>query len=232
LSLSDSTISKTETGSSSTLTATITVKNFSQPLEETLQKGDTFIFLQESERQAEGSVEVQGNNTILIRDIAHTWLQGLETGMHQVGVQVSTDSATVSEQNMATLTITDSDCDGQTDEVCENDACIDHDGDGFNKETDECPSGRDCNDNDSEINPNADEICGNDKDNNCDGEKKECPENCTDKDGDGFGIEGQNEDCPREGIDCDDTNPNINPEAEEVCGNQVDENCDGKDTPC
>jgi hypothetical protein len=43
-----------------------------------------------------------------------------------------------------------------------------------------------------------------------------------DDDGDGY----------YEGDDCDDTAPSIYPHAPETCGNGIDEDCDGEDTPC
>lgn len=46
--------------------------------------------------------------------------------------------------------------------------------------------------------------------------------NCFDEDGDGFG--GGPGDCP----DCDDTNPRANPGLDEICGDRVDNNCDGE----
>jgi SOS response regulatory protein OraA/RecX len=45
--------------------------------------------------------------------------------------------------------------------------------------------------------------------------------NCTDLDGDGY-----YRDCDPE--DCDDTNPAINPDADELCYDQIDNNCNGK----
>ena len=47
-----------------------------------------------------------------------------------------------------------------------------------------------------------------------------------DADGDGY-VAGTDP-----GQDCDDTNPDIHPDAVEICGNAVDENCDGSADPC
>src|SRR5699024_2959238 len=42
--------------------------------------------------------------------------------------------------------------------------------------------------------------------------------NCVDEDGDGYGIEGHNSDCPvPDVVDCDDSNPNIYPDAPDSC---------------
>lgn len=53
-------------------------------------------------------------------------------------------------------------------------------------------------------------------------------EACSDNDRDGFSPDGG--DCG--GVDCDDTRPDIYPSALEVCGNSLDENCDGYAEPC
>ena len=50
--------------------------------------------------------------------------------------------------------------------------------------------------------------------------------NCPDNDGDGYSGAF----CG--GLDCDDTNPAINPVAAETCGDNIDQNCDGRNEVC
>lgn len=89
---------------------------------------------------------------------------------------------------------------------------IDADGDGVGP----C---NDCDDNDSSVYPEAPELCDG-KDNNCD---TVIPADEMDSDGDGFMT------CDG---DCDDLDYYINPDAYELPGNTVDENCDGSLGAC
>ena len=101
----------------------------------------------------------------------------------------------------------------------------------------------DCDDTDPDANPSADEYCdGHDDD--CDGTVDEydavdATQWWTDADGDGFGDPttvqtacDQPSGTISVGDDCDDTVAAINPGAEEVCGDGVDDDCDGADLPC
>ena len=109
--------------------------------------------------------------------------------------------------------------------------CEDVDQDGFFA-GDGCQAGliQDCDDLNAQINPTAPEVCGNDVDENCDGQMEaDCPDKCEDKDQDGH--IGLTTDCPK-GDDCVDTNDAIHPDATEICGNGVDEDCSGADLEC
>jgi len=101
--------------------------------------------------------------------------------------------------------------------------CFDNDGDGYNRTTAECPTGKDCDDTNASIHPGATEIYCNDIDEDCDGYDA-C--NCLDNDGDGYN--GTTAECPI-GTDCDDTNASIHPGATEIYCNGIDEDCDGVD---
>ena len=120
----------------------------------------------------------------------------------------------------------DQDCDGMDGEYICN-PLPDADGDGWSE-------GEDCNDFDPTIYPGAPEECCDTVDRNCDGVAGVPADdiicNCfpwpDDLDGDGYFLSGPGP------IDCDDSDASIHPGAEEVCGNDVDENCDGIAEPC
>jgi hypothetical protein len=83
--------------------------------------------------------------------------------------------------------------------------------------------GGDCNDHDPAIHPGAPEIVGNFKDDNCDGRADEdahgmASTDAMDRDHDGYTI--------AQG-DCDDTNPMVHPGMPEICGDGLDNDCDG-----
>jgi len=102
----------------------------------------------------------------------------------------------------------------------------------------------DCDDADSSIHPTADEIIGDNLDNNCD-----LIEHCyLDDDGDGavdterlsmvinYLYGGSEVLCSSYGLldatapdDCDDTDPYVGPSAEEIAGDGVDSDCDGEE---
>jgi hypothetical protein len=116
------------------------------------------------------------------------------------------------------------DNDDDTDTDTQTDTEVDSDGDGFN-------SDEDCDDENADINPDAEETCD-EIDNNC---NDEIDEGVTatwyaDSDGDGFGAGDGVDSCGGEGWtenmdDCDDDSADINPDATEVC-DEIDNDCD------
>ncbi len=124
----------------------------------------------------------------------------------------------------------DTDCDGVPDPT-ETDA----DSDGF------LACGGDCDDGDSAVHPAHVEVCDA-IDNDCDGAADDLEGAAwyLDGDGDGYGdadtgVASCDEAPPgsvSDGSDCDDLNPAIHPGAVEVCGSDVDEDCDGEDDEC
>lgn len=110
-------------------------------------------------------------------------------------------------------------CDG-TDQSCNGtaDEGFDFDGDGYTDAA-YCPTGTDCNDLEAEIHPDVPELC-NGLDDDCDDTIDDgYVENCQalDLDGDGY--------RPLDG-DCDDSNPQTYPGAEEICDG-IDQDCTG-----
>jgi len=109
------------------------------------------------------------------------------------------------------------------------DGPADVDGDGFNVNDD-------CDDTEAAINPDADEICDG-IDNNCDDviddDAIDLIEFYADGDADGFGDSATSETAceasdgfVEDATDCDDTNADVHPDADETC-NEIDDNCDG-----
>ncbi|MDM8002861.1 MAG: putative metal-binding motif-containing protein [Bacteroidota bacterium] len=113
-------------------------------------------------------------------------------------------------------------------------ACNDVDEDGYTTD--------DCDDSDPSVHPGAPEVCDG-LDNDCDMEVDEgvddMPVWYLDADGDGYGNRDeittaclQPSGYADNDLDCDDTDSTINRSAVEVCGDGIDQDCDGNDQEC
>ncbi len=145
----------------------------------------------------------------------------------------------------------DDDCDGTVDDDAEGGEWfyVDYDGDGFglgayaDQHCAESVPGwarerGDCDDGDAAVYPGAEELC-NGIDDDCDGRSDEGAVDAatwyTDDDGDGWGDDAmtwpaceQPDGWIAQGGDCDDGDPDVHPEAEELCWTDDDDDCDGE----
>ncbi len=138
----------------------------------------------------------------------------------------------------------DNDCDGYVDTDAQSGIFWpDEDGDGYGTTTGtiSCEPGehfvedtRDCDDGDADVHPGATETC-NSTDDDCDGERDEDAGLVwhRDADGDGWGVEELTvttciapSGYVDETGDCNDADDHVNPEASEICGDHVDNDCD------
>jgi hypothetical protein len=111
---------------------------------------------------------------------------------------------------------------------------VDADGDGYTE------AQGDCDDDDASVSPEGIEVC-NSVDDDCDGitDESVTTRYYLDEDGDGYGDASVSRGaCTRpdgwseSGEDCDDADPALHPDQDEVCGDGVDQNCDGTGAGC
>ena len=148
----------------------------------------------------------------------------------------------------------DDDCDGFTDNddssiVGQSTYYTDSDTDGYGtgaailscvQPANTSDNNADCNDGNMLINPAAQEICNEGIDDDCDGLFDDADSNVTgqityyaDSDTDGYGAGAailaciQPANTSNNNTDCNDSNININPGAQEICNSNVDDNCNG-----
>ena len=144
----------------------------------------------------------------------------------------------------------DDDCDGQIDEGVMAGGYEDDDGDGWGEEEDwvqacELPAdvvdrAGDCDDLNPSVHPEAVEVTGDGIDQDCDGQEL-CLED-QDNDGavSGGTVVSEDLDCMDIGeapstateLDCDDDDADVNPQAQEICDDGVDNDCSGDHLSC
>ena len=191
-----------------------------------------------------GSQTAEVNFTVILRDADGDGFDSVEVG----GDDCNDDDASIHPEADEVCDEIDNDCDDLVDaldpELTGGEVgYLDNDDDGFGTGTDSvmvCDAGilaaigGDCDDENPAVHPDATEVC-NDIDDNCDGIIDELLRVTLypDLDGDGWGADGEAfEGCTGTDAtvgaagDCDDDDPEVNPDAIEVC-NGIDDNCDG-----
>jgi hypothetical protein len=119
---------------------------------------------------------------------------------------------------------------GEEESSTEDHKDIDNDEDGYTENE------GDCDDKNPAVNPDAKEICGDGRDNDCDDRQDEgCRKYYRDADGDGFGRAGTFKLAMSVPLgyavrknDCNDADSSIHPRAQEVCEDGQDNDCDGR----
>lgn len=103
LEIDPNTLSLSDTGMTDEFfTATMVVSGFEDPVD----VDTAVVFLQEPERvdAAPGFSEIDGD-TITLGMIAKTWVGGLDAGAYSVGAEISSETETVRQLDLATITI-------------------------------------------------------------------------------------------------------------------------------
>jgi hypothetical protein len=165
--------------------------------------------------------------------------------INAAGASESPKDITITQLGINTV---DSDGDGVEDgvDLCPNEFGDDKDGCSIHSDPDQDGDGFsilfDCDDENPSVHPGATEVCGDGIDQNCDGSDLVCPPNSTwyrDMDGDGYGnpddstlADSQPSGYVSDNSDCDDINPGIHPGGTEICGDAIDQDCNGSDLTC
>lgn len=104
LTLSRSTFTVSETGMTDEfIDAEVVTAGFIDPVE----PDESEIFLQDIDRAAVPMSSSVEGDVLLLNGIATSWLSGLGAGQHQVGATVVTTTESVTQLNLATITITE-----------------------------------------------------------------------------------------------------------------------------
>ena len=172
----------------------------------------------------------------------------LQDGLSEIGGDCNDNDPDINPLATETCDEVDNNCDGNIDEGVTQTYFPDQDEDGYGENVgsvEACsqPTGyvsdnTDCNDANTGINPGMPEICDY-EDNNCDGNIDESSADdaqlwYADGDSDGYGdLNTTTVACwlpagfTQDSTDCDDTNASMSPGETEVCGDGLDNNCDG-----
>ena len=179
-------------------------------------------------RVTNGGLEKAGNRKVSSADIVLNEETIIDSSNFNQNVEVVEVEKTLDGKiNTIEVTVRGKPGGALTVQVLAEDGDVDFDSDGFTRVE------GDCNDNNSSVNPNAQEICDG-VDNNCDEQIDEGLKTTfyEDADGDGYGNPyvttnacSQPSGYVANNTDCNDTNAAVNPGATEIKKNGIDDDC-------